>query len=99
MGVHMISALTTFQVEKGMEKIFEATFAELQAEVIGRESGTVGYQLYQAVGKSRLYKVIAHFRDEAAMEMHNSGLALKAIWKSLYAACERTPEVEIFRAV
>ncbi|UCG72251.1 MAG: antibiotic biosynthesis monooxygenase [Chromatiales bacterium] len=95
----MISAVTTYRVAEGMEQSFETAFAQLQQQVIAGESGTVGFQLYCAAENSRLYKIVAHFRDNAAMEEHNSGLFLGAIAKQLFALCEDPPEVEVLRAV
>lgn len=95
----MISAITTYPVAEGSEQAFEAAFAELQQQVVVGEQGTVGFQLYRAAGDSRLYKVIAHFRDELAMDEHNSGLFLGAVAKRLYALCERPPEAEIMHAI
>ena len=95
----MISAHTTYQVAAGMEQIFEATISELQQKVIGGEPGTVAFQLYRAAEGGRLYKVVAHFRDEAAVQTHNAGAFLQAVSKRLYAACEQPPQVEIFKAL
>ena len=95
----MISAITSYLVAEGGEAAFESAFAQLQQQVVSGEQGTVGFQLYCAADDTRLYKVIAHFRDELAMEAHNSGLFLGAMAKQLYALCERPPEAEVLRAV
>lgn len=95
----MISAITTYLVMEGGEQAFEAAFTELQQQVVASEQGTVGFQLYCAAGDTRRYKVIAHFRDERAMDEHNSGLFLGAMAKQLYALCERPPETEILWAI
>ncbi len=94
----MICAITSYAVTMGSEQAFEAAFLQLQQQVTAREPGTVGFQLYSAAGESRLYKVIAHFRDELAMDEHNSGLFLGAMAQRLYALCERPPEAEILQA-
>lgn len=95
----MISAITSYLVAEGGEAAFQSAFAELQQQVITREKGTVGFQLYCGADDARLYKVIAHFRDELAMDEHNSGLFLGAMAKRLYALCERPPEAEIMHAI
>ena len=95
----MISVLTTYRVSKGQEGAFESAFAELQQQVVTKESGTIGFQLYRAADGEGAYKLIAHFRDEAAMDEHNAGPWLQTASKQLFAACEAPPEAEVFRAL
>jgi quinol monooxygenase YgiN len=95
----MFSVITTYPVAKGRERDFEATFAELQGRVIGQETGTVGFQLFASTEQRRRYKVIAHFRDQAAIDAHNSGPHLQALRTRLMAACDGAPTVEVFEAV
>jgi quinol monooxygenase YgiN len=94
----MITVLTTYRIQRGRERDFELAFRGLQARVIGDEPGTVAYQLYRSAEDKRTYKVIAHFRDEAAMQAHAEGRFLKAAAAQIYAACEKSPEAEVFYA-
>ena len=92
------SVLTHFSVAKGNERRFEEEFATLQAEIISGEAGTVGFQLYRSSDTARDYLLIAHFRDEAAQEAHESGIIRKRA-KALYALCEGSPKIGGWRAL
>ena len=95
----MITVLTTYHIQRGRERDFEHAFRELQARVIADEPGTVAYQLYRSAEDRRTYKVIAHFRDEAAMQTHADGPYLKSAAAAIYAACETTPAAEMFHTL
>jgi quinol monooxygenase YgiN len=94
----MQSAVTHFAVIKGKEREFEKTFNSLQSEVVRSEPGTVGFQLYRSSDTARDYMLIAHFRDESAEQAHAGG-RMKLRGRELYALCEGTPKMAIWRAL
>jgi quinol monooxygenase YgiN len=84
----MVGGLKNVLVQAGHEREFEALFAELRAEVHKSEPGCVYYSLLKSRTKPRAYIVEEQYRDEAALEAHESSAHGKAYFTRIRAILE-----------
>ena len=68
----MVGGLKNVLVKTGCEREFETLFAELRAEMRKNEPGCVYYSLLKSRANPRAYIVEEQYRDEAALEAHES---------------------------
>jgi quinol monooxygenase YgiN len=68
----MVGGLKNVLVKAGSEREFETLFAEMRANMRKNEPGCVYYSLLKSRTNARAYVVEEQYRDEAALEAHQS---------------------------
>jgi quinol monooxygenase YgiN len=84
----MVGGLKNVVVKAGCEREFETLFAELRAEMRKSEPGCVYYSLLKSRTNPRTYIVEEQYRDEGALEAHESSAHGKAYFARIRALLE-----------
>lgn len=95
----MTAIIATLTVQPGKQAEFEAIFAELAAAVRADEPGNVFYQLCRSREDDGTYKVLEHYRDQAAVEAHRASAHFRAAGPRLAAVLAGAPAIELLDTV
>jgi quinol monooxygenase YgiN len=68
----MVGGLKTILVKPGHEQEFEKLFAELRVKIQGQEPDCVLYTLLKSRTNQRAYIVQEQYRDQAALDAHQT---------------------------
>jgi quinol monooxygenase YgiN len=94
----MIGGLKVILVKSGHEQEFETLFSELRAKMRDHEPGCLLYSLLRSRTTPRSYIVQEQYRDESALEAHESSPHGKVYFPRIRAILESIT-VEYFDVV
>ena len=94
----MVGGLKVILAKEGREQEFEKLFGELRAAIRDRESGCVLYSLLQSRTNPRSYTVQEQYRDQAALDAHQTSAHGKVYFPKIRAILESI-SVEYFDVV
>ena len=95
----MISVIATIKVQPQKAKEFEAIFLETAARVKANEPGCLLYQLTRCRNEPNLYKGIELYRDQAALDHHQTTDYFIAALPRMGACVAAEPTVEFLDVV
>jgi quinol monooxygenase YgiN len=95
----MIGVIATLTVQPGKQAEFEAVFARLAAQVRADEPGNIFYQLCRSRENDQIYKVLEHYRDQAALDAHRASAHYRAPGPLLAGVLAGAPTVELLDAI
>ncbi len=94
----MVGGLKIIVVKAGHEREFETLFAELRAEMRAHEPGCLLYSLLRSRTDTRAYIVQEQYRDQAALDEHETAAHGKVYFPKIRAILESI-SVEYFNGV
>jgi quinol monooxygenase YgiN len=94
----MIVLSATFHAKPGCEAQLEAALRTMILPT-GREKGTLEYVLHRAKDDSAHFFFYEKYRDQAALELHSSGAALKTLLETVPDLCASAPVVIAFEPI
>ncbi len=94
----MVGGLKIIVVKAGHEREFESLFGEMRSKIREQEPNCSLYSLLKSRTDSRAYIVQEQYRDQAALEEHESSAHGKVYFPAIRAAIESIT-VEYFDAV
>jgi quinol monooxygenase YgiN len=94
----MVGGLKVILVQEGQEQEFERLFAEMRAAIRDREPVNVLYSLLKSRTNPRSYIVHEQYRDQAALDAHQSSAHGKIYFPEIRAILESI-NVEYFDVV
>ncbi|MDB5673492.1 MAG: antibiotic biosynthesis monooxygenase [Sphingomonas bacterium] len=95
----MIGVIATLTVQPGKQAEFEAIFARLAAQVRADEPGNIFYQLCRSRESDQTYKVLEHYRDQAALDAHRASAHFRAAGPRLAGVLAGAPVAELLDAI
>jgi quinol monooxygenase YgiN len=93
----MIGGVKHVVVNEGQEQRFLDLFRALKAEMTTHEPGNVYYDLYRSRKAARTYVVTERYRDESAIEAHQTSAYGKPLFQQMRAII--TIEVEYYDSI
>jgi quinol monooxygenase YgiN len=94
----MVGGLKVILVQEGHDQEFERLFAEMRAAIRDQEPGNVLYSLLKSRTNPRSYIVHEQYRDQAALDAHQSSAHGKIYFPKIRAILESI-NVEYFDVV
>jgi quinol monooxygenase YgiN len=94
----MVGGLKVILVQEGHEQEFERLFAEMRSAIRDQEPGNVLYSLLKSRTNPRSYIVHEQYRDQAALDAHQSSAHGKIYFPKIRAVLESI-NVEYFDVV
>jgi quinol monooxygenase YgiN len=95
----MISVIATIEVQADKARAFEKIFLETAARVKANEPGCLLYQLTRCRNEPNLYKGIELYRDQAALDHHQTTDYFIAALPQMGACVAAEPTVEFLDVV
>lgn len=95
----MISVIATIRVQADKAAEFEKIFLETAAKVKANEPGCLAYRLTRSRDEPHLYKGIELYRDQAALDHHQTTDYFLAALPRMGACIAAEPKVEFLDVV
>jgi quinol monooxygenase YgiN len=95
----MISVIATIEVQAPRAREFEAIFLETAAKVKANEPGCLLYELTRCRNEPNRYKGIELYRDQAALDQHQTSDYFLAALPRMGACLAAEPTVEFLDVV
>jgi quinol monooxygenase YgiN len=93
----MVGGVKHVVVNEGQEETFLKLFRTLKLEMTRHEPGNVYYDLYRSRKASRTYVVTERYRDEAALQAHQTSTYGQPLFRQMRAII--AIEVEYYDSV
>ena len=94
-----IGLLATITVREGMNEEFENAFLDLAEQVRANEPGNHFYALHRSGNDPQVYKVMAQYASQEALEAQSQSDHFREANKILAGLVAAAPEIELLPAV
>lgn len=95
----MIAVTSELRAKAGRERELERITTALAEQVREGEPGCLGYWPTRSRHDPRVFLLLAHFRDDAALNAHSHAEHFKQAFTALMRCVEQPPRVAIFEGL